>query len=102
MFETLVDKVSPGVDFPAMFETLMAGDESEANSAKALLLLAAEHSPGSSVSAKRYGLSSATATRRGLERMRDRGVVEGSGSRWTIVDPLYAEWLRRQDPPSFS
>lgn len=25
-------------------------------------------------------------------------VVEGSGSQWRIVDPLFAEWLRRNDP----
>lgn len=100
-WEKLVAGVAPGVDFGAMLDQLLTGDSSDVSSAKALLLIGAGHSAGSTKSAKTYGLSDATTTRRALERMRNRGVVKGSGSRWEIVDPLYAEWLRRQDPAGF-
>lgn len=101
-FEVLVEGVTPGVDFPTMLDQLMAGDESEMNCAKAILLVAAGHSAGSSKAARTYGLADASMTSRALGRMKDRGVVDGSGSKWKIVDPLFAEWLKRQDPALFS
>lgn len=39
-------------------------------------------------------------TRRAAERLRDRGLVSRGANDWRIVDPLLAEWLRRQDPLS--
>lgn len=97
-FEELVCGRVPGVDFQSTFDQLLAGESYEVNSAKALLLLAGRNAIGSTENARRYGLSNANSTRRGLERMRDRGYVEGKSSKWRIVDPIFAEWLRRQDP----
>jgi hypothetical protein len=77
---------------------MLDGGEGDANSARALFLVAGGKSPGSSTAAEVYGLIHPTNTKRALERLRTRGIVEGEGTKWRIVDPLFAAWLRHQDP----
>jgi energy-coupling factor transporter ATP-binding protein EcfA2 len=88
------DKVAGAVD------QLLSGDESEVNEAKALLLLGAGAAQGSRRAAHRYGLTDESATLRALQRSKKRGLVTDAGGEWRIVDPLLAEWLRRNDPLS--
>jgi AAA ATPase domain len=97
-FDRLLSTRSHSTDFGAATDGLLSGDDGDVNSAKALFLVAGGASPGSRSAPARYGLSGPDTAKRALERMRARGVVEGSGSRWHIVDPLFAEWLRRNDP----
>lgn len=99
-FDQLLSTRSHSTDFGAIIDGLLAGEDSDGNAAKALFLVAGGSSPGSRVAPARYGLSGPDAAKRALERLRGRGVVEGSGSRWHVVDPLFAEWLRRNDPLS--
>jgi AAA domain len=97
-FDRLLSTRSHSTDFGAIVDGLLAGEDSEGNGAKALFLIASGASPGSRTAPPRYGLSGPDTAKRALERLRARGVVEGSGSQWRIVDPLFAEWLRRNDP----
>lgn len=97
-FEDLLDSGSSSTGFAREFEMLLSGNESEINDARALLLVASNASPGSSAAARQYGLSNATATRRALDRLHDRGLIGDDGGTWVVVDPLLAEWLRRNNP----
>lgn len=97
-FDQLLSTRSHSTDFGAIIDGLLAGEDSDGNGAKALFLVASGASPGSRAAPPRYGLSGPDTAKRALERLRARGVVEGSGSEWRIVDPLFAEWLRRNDP----
>lgn len=97
-FDRLLSSRSHSTDFGAIIDGLLAGEDSEGNGAKALFLVASGASPGSRAAPPRYGLSGPDTAKRALERLRSRGVVEGAGSQWRIVDPLFAEWLRRNDP----
>jgi hypothetical protein len=97
-FDQLLSTRSHSTDFGSIVDGLLAGEDSDGNGAKALFLVASGASPGSRTAPPRYGLSGPDAAKRALERLRARGVVEGSGSDWRIVDPLFAEWLRRNDP----
>ena len=81
-------------------DQLLSGDEPQINEAKALYLLGGGGSTGSRSTARRYGLNDEGAVTRALERLNDRGVVTGSDGAWRVVDPLLAEWLRRNDPLS--
>ena len=49
-------------------------------------------------SASRYGFSSHSRVRPALERLQRRGLVDVRDGVWYIVDPLFAEWLRRASP----
>lgn len=84
--------------FHRLIDTLLAGGESEINDARALFLVASGASTGSHKDAHRYGLNSATSTRRAVSRLEQRGLVVRGVQRWRILDPLLAEWLRREDP----
>jgi DNA polymerase III delta prime subunit len=97
-FDGLVTKASQGSNFFAVVDAMLDGAEGDVNSARALFLVAAGRSPGSPVATATYGLVSPTNARRALERLRSRGMVEGKGTAWRIVDPLFAAWLRNQDP----
>jgi hypothetical protein len=68
------------------------------NEARAMFLVAAGEAPGSRKAVARYGFSGPDAARRALQRLRERGLVTGGSGSWRIVDPLLAEWLRRNDP----
>jgi hypothetical protein len=99
-YEDLVrseDKVGNVVD------QLMSGDEAQVNEAKTLYLLGGGGNTGSRQTAQRYGMNDEGAVSRALERLKARGIVSDSGAtgkRWRVVDPLLAEWLRRNDPLS--
>jgi DNA polymerase III delta prime subunit len=97
-FDRLVTKASQNTNFFSTIDAMLDGGEGDANGARALFLVAASKSPGSSTAAEAYGLVHPTNTKRALERLRARGVVEGKGTEWRIVDPLFAAWLRHQDP----
>lgn len=96
---TLIEPGSPqAADFERLLDTLLAGDESDINNARALMLLAGSGKPGSYVDAHLYGLNSATTTHRALARLKDRGLVTKQQNNWRIVDPLLQAWLAQQDP----
>jgi len=97
-FDRLLSTRSHSTDFGAVVDGLLAGEDSEGNGAKALFLVASGASPASRTAPRRYGLSGPDTAKRALDRLRARGVVEGSGAHWRVVDPLFAEWLRRNDP----
>lgn len=99
-FDQLLSTRSHSTDFGTLVDGLLSGEDGDVRSAKALFLVASGASPTSRTAPPRYGLSGPDTARRALERLRARGVVEGARSRWRIVDPLLAEWLRRNDPLS--
>ena len=87
-------------EFSAVLNVLMSGDEAEVNEVRALQMLADRG--GESVTSRplvsRYGFSSASRVRPSLERLRRRGLIDDRDRVWYIVDPLFAEWLRRASP----
>jgi len=78
----------------------MSGDEAEANEVRALQLLADRG--GDNVTSRglvtRYGFSSHSRVPTALARLQRRGLVDQRDGSWYIVDPLFAEWLRRASP----
>jgi hypothetical protein len=83
-----------------VLNVLMSGDEAEANEVRALQLLAdrgGEHVTSRSV-ATRYGFSSHSRVPAALKRLQGRGLADQRDGSWYIVDPLFAEWLRRASP----
>jgi DNA-binding FadR family transcriptional regulator len=87
-------------EFSAVLNVLMSGDEGEVNEIRALQLLADRggDSVNSRLSAPLYGFSSRSRVRPALERLQGRGLVDARDGTWYIVDPLFAEWLRRSSP----
>ncbi len=87
-------------EFSSVLNVLISGDEGEVNEVRALQLLADRG--GDNVTSRplvtRYGFSSASRVVPALERLRRRGLVDQRESGWYIVDPLFAEWLRRASP----
>jgi hypothetical protein len=87
-------------EFSAVLNVLMSGDEAEVNEVRALQMLADRG--GDNVTSRplvsRYGFSSASRVRPSLERLRRRGLIDDRDGVWYIVDPLFAEWLRRASP----
>ncbi len=87
-------------EFASVLNVLMSGDEAEANEVRALQLLADRG--GETITsrpvAKRYGFSSHSRVRPALVRLQGRGLVDERGGAWYVVDPLFAEWLRRASP----
>ena len=83
-----------------MLNVLMSGDQGEVNEVRALQLLADRggQNPTSRPVVARYGFSSASRVKPSLERLRRRGLVDDRDGAWYIVDPLFAEWLRRASP----
>jgi DNA-binding GntR family transcriptional regulator len=79
---------------------LMSGDEGEINEVRALQLLADRG--GDAVTSRplvtRYGFSSHSRVVPALARLQRRGLVDRRAGRWYVVDPLFAEWLRRSSP----
>ena len=96
-------------EFTGQLDLLMNGDEGEVNEARALQLLA-DRGSGNLTSrpvAARYGFSSHSRVMPALDRLQRRGLVDrrdrrdgrdGRDGGWYIVDPLFAEWLRRASP----
>ncbi len=87
-------------EFASILNVLMSGDEGEVNEVRALQLVADRG--GRNVSSRplatRYGFSSHSRVRPALERLRRRGLADLDGTEWRLVDPLFAEWLRRSSP----
>jgi hypothetical protein len=87
-------------EFASVLNVLMSGDEAEANEVRALQLLAdrgGENVTSRPVAA-RYGFSSHSRVPTALARLQGRGLVDQREKTWYIVDPLFAEWLRRASP----
>jgi hypothetical protein len=86
---------------PSIGAEPFAGKDSDGNGAKALFLVAGGASPGSRTAPPRYGLSGPARCRQAsVGAPACPGSRGGLGSDWRIVDPLFAEWLRRNDPLS--
>jgi hypothetical protein len=87
-------------EFASVLNTLMSGDESEANEVRALQLLADRGGDNvtSRPTATRYGFSSHSRVPTSLARLQRRGLVDERDGVWYIVDPLFNEWLRRTSP----
>jgi hypothetical protein len=87
-------------EFSAVLNVLLTGDEAEINEVRALQLLADRggDTVTSRPAAARYGFSSHSRVKPSLERLRHRGLVDERDGSWYIVDPLFAEWLRRASP----
>jgi hypothetical protein len=87
-------------EFASVLNVLMGGDEGEINEVRALQLVADRG--GAQVTSRpvatRYGFSSHSRVPQALERLRRRGLVDRRDTGWYIVDPLFAEWLRRASP----
>jgi energy-coupling factor transporter ATP-binding protein EcfA2 len=97
-FEELMDDQQ--ADFAVIEDALANGEEAEVTERKALYLLADNPGTGltSAVLAERYGLGSHNAAARAMPRLGRRGLVEQERGTWRIIDPLLAEWLRRNSP----
>ena len=89
-------------EYAAALQLLANGDEGEFNELRALQLLADRGGKRitSREQAALYGFSSHSRVPTSLERLRGRGLVEQRDGTWEIVDPLFAEWLRRHSPLS--
>jgi hypothetical protein len=87
-------------EFSAILSVLLAGDEGEVNEIRALQLVADRGGDNvtSRPAASRYGFSSHSRVTPALERLQRRGLVDRRDASWYIVDPLFAEWLRRASP----
>ena len=87
-------------EFSAVLSVLLSGDDGEVNEVRALQLLADRggDNVSSRAAATRYGFSSHSRVRPALERLQRRGLVDHRDASWYIVDPLFAEWLRRASP----
>lgn len=96
-FEALLSSPQ-STNFAGVIDAMLDGDETDVNNARALFLISAGESPGSRSAPPTYGFSGPPAAHRALERLRERGIVDGEGTVWKVVDPFFAEWLRRQDP----
>ena len=87
-------------EFASVLNVLMSGDDGEINEVRALQLLADRG--GDNVTSRpmvtRYGFSSHSRVRPALGRLQRRGLVDQRDGSWYIVDPLFAEWLRRASP----
>ncbi|HEX7298736.1 MAG TPA: hypothetical protein VF257_06995 [Solirubrobacteraceae bacterium] len=87
-------------EFAAILNVLMSGDDGEVNEVRALQLLADRG--GDTVTsrplARLYGFSSHSRVPQALARLQRRGLVDERDGSWYIVDPLFAEWLRRASP----
>jgi hypothetical protein len=87
-------------EFAAILNVLMSGDEGEINEVRALQLIADRG--GERVTSRplaaRYGFSSHSRVPPALARLQGRGLVDRRDGPWRIVDPLFAEWLRRASP----
>jgi hypothetical protein len=101
--EAAYEEVLSGRDsaeFVTVLDTLAAGGEPEANEERTLFLVA--DGGGSSPTSRRhvpiYGFTNHTMVVPALERLRRRGLVERRARGWSIVDPLFEEWLRRNSP----
>jgi hypothetical protein len=87
-------------EFAAVLNVLMNGDEGEVNEVRALQLLADRggRTVTSRPAAALYGFSSHSRVRPALGRLQGRGLVDERDGEWYVVDPLFAEWLRRASP----
>lgn len=87
-------------EFTAVLEVLLNGDDGEVNEVRALQLIADRGGEriSSRVLATRYGFSSHSRVRPALVRLQGRGLVDERDGAWYVVDPLFAEWLRRASP----
>jgi hypothetical protein len=87
-------------EFSATLNVLMSGEESEVNEVRALQLVADRGGRNitSRPLAARYGFSSHSRVPTSLARLQRRGLVDERDGEWYIVDPLFAEWLRRASP----
>jgi hypothetical protein len=87
-------------EFAAVLNVLASGDDGEVNEVRALQLLADRG--GSTVTSRAtaalYGFSSHSRVPAALRRLQGRGLVDERDGDWYIVDPLFAEWLRRSSP----
>lgn len=99
--ERLVQNIERS-EYAAALQLLANGDEGEFNELRALQLLADRG--GDRVTSREqaalYGFSSHSRVPTSLDRLRGRGLVEERDGRWEIVDPFFAEWLRRHSPLS--
>jgi hypothetical protein len=87
-------------EFAAILNVLMSGDDGEVNEVRALQLLADRG--GDNVTSRPlatlYGFSSHSRVPQALARLQRRGLVDRRDGSWYVVDPLFAEWLRRASP----
>jgi hypothetical protein len=87
-------------EFAVVLNVLANGSDAEMNEVRALQLLADRG--GATVTSRAlaglYGFSSHSRVVPALERLRGRGLVDRRDGAWHIVDPLFAEWLRRASP----
>jgi hypothetical protein len=87
-------------EFAAILNVLMSGDDGEVNEVRALQLLADRG--GDNVTSRPlatlYGFSSHSRVPQALVRLQRRGLVDRRDGSWYVVDPLFAEWLRRASP----
>jgi hypothetical protein len=97
-FEDLINSGKDNTDFAGIVDTLIVGDEPSVNEVKALFLLASGGSPGSAIDAHRFGLESQKATKRALERLSQKALVQQTSSSWKIVDPFLHAWLKAKNP----
>jgi hypothetical protein len=89
-----------GSAFEATLALLLNGDESTANEARALFMLA-ERGPQRITGRQNvvlYGFTNASLILPALDRTRRRGLTDQRNGEWSIVDPLFASWLRQQSP----
>jgi hypothetical protein len=96
--ETYEELVSSEDQVAQVVDKLLGGDDAEVNEARALFLIGSGESPGSRKTAKTYGLTDESAAIRAVDRLRSRGLVTRGNGDHRIVDPLLAEWLRRNSP----
>jgi energy-coupling factor transporter ATP-binding protein EcfA2 len=96
VFESLVAGGSE-TEFSQRIDALLSGDESDVNDARTLFLIATGGRHASEEDVQAYGLSRHSATR-AVHRLKDRGTLVESPDGFRVADPIFSEWLRRNDP----
>lgn len=99
-FDELVIAGDQSAEFAHSVEMLLSGSDMEINDARTLFLLASGGSPGSTIDIVKFGLTHRRNAGRAVKRLQQRGLVVPRGRGWQICDPLFAEWLKRQNPTS--
>jgi hypothetical protein len=97
-YEGMLDS-SETSEFATTLDVLGNGGEAEMNELRALFVLADRAGRVTSrENLALYGFSSRSRITDALGRLRKRGLIEQLKGDWHVVDPLFAEWLRRQSP----
>jgi hypothetical protein len=84
--------------FSSVDTTLAEGAVSDVHEHKVLYMLADIGATASVTAMNRYGLQNKGTVNNALNRLKGKALVTRNAGRWELVDPIFAEWLKRNSP----